>query len=103
MPLTTKQSRSDAAYTVVRRSHVTRWLIILDPFGRFDLTKFPGISSCCSSAAAVLPEAYSLLGFPNLSQNSQVATSGVIARTFGGTNDLFTAILDYKVTIVTSG
>ena len=32
-----------------------------------------------------------------------MATSRTAARTFGGTNDLFTAILDYKVTIVTSG
>ena len=28
-----------------------------------------------------------------------MATSSTAARTFGGTNDLFTAVLDYKVTM----
>ena len=40
---------------------------------------------------------------PNLLLSNRMATSRTRARTFRGTNDLFTLILDYKVTLEVLG
>ena len=56
----------------------------------FNFTAAAGFSSCLAAPRACLGISIQLL-------NSQVATSSTVARTFGGTNDLFTTVLDYKV------